>query len=141
MMKTPPSHIHLILLQPLAYKRIMSNGQEIYIENPKNTNFDKHFWVYANEVDHWKKWMKRKRRAPQQAPLLAALPPLSTTRWIARHKASVAAAIDDGRLSFEDACHIYDLSGLELKRWISLFKDHGVRGLCATHIQDFRKAA
>lgn len=50
-----PSDVHLILLYPFHYKRIISNGQEIYVEDFMRCgqSYDKHFWVAASEVDYW----------------------------------------------------------------------------------------
>lgn len=53
----PPSDIHLILLYPGSYERVVSNGQEIYQErNRHDRGHDKHFWVDAAEVDAWRNW-------------------------------------------------------------------------------------
>ena len=53
-----PSDVHLVLLYPQHYKRIVdrNDGQEIYVEDPMRCgqSYDKHFWVLATEVDQWK---------------------------------------------------------------------------------------
>jgi hypothetical protein len=61
-----------------------------------------------------------------------ALPPPQTRRWVARRKAQVVAAVRDGLLSFEDACHRYSLSAEEFTSWEQAIDRHGVGGLRVT---------
>ncbi|MDD4615697.1 MAG: DUF1153 domain-containing protein [Alphaproteobacteria bacterium] len=72
---------------------------------------------------------------------LSHLPPPNTQRWVVRRKAQVVAAIRGGVLSFEDACTRYNLSEEELRSWMSLLDSHGVRGLRATRMQEYRPVA
>jgi hypothetical protein len=69
---------------------------------------------------------------------LAALPPPSTTRWVIRRKAAVVSAVRSGLLTLEDACQRYTLSVEEFLSWQRLIERHGVRGLRATRLQDYR---
>jgi Protein of unknown function (DUF1153) len=69
---------------------------------------------------------------------LDRLPPPNTQRWVMRRKAQVVAAVRSGILSFEEACERYLLSEEEFKSWMKLLDNHGVRGLRATRMQEYR---
>jgi hypothetical protein len=69
---------------------------------------------------------------------LSHLPPPNTQRWVVRRKAQVVAAVRNGLLTFTDACERYRLSEEEFKSWINLLDHHGVRGLRATRMQEYR---
>lgn len=68
-----------------------------------------------------------------------ALPDPNTVRWVVRRKAQVVAAVRNGLLSFEDACKRYRLSEEELQSWMDLLDHHGVRGLRASRMQEYRR--
>ena len=59
----------------------------------------------------------------------ADLPPPNTTRWIARRKAEVVAAVQGGLLSRERACLRYNLSLEEFLEWERHYESEGVPGL------------
>jgi hypothetical protein len=63
---------------------------------------------------------------------MADLPPPDTRRWVARRKAEVAAAVQTGLLTVEDACRRYRLTREELSGWQRGLHQFGVRGLQAT---------
>jgi hypothetical protein len=69
---------------------------------------------------------------------LDRLPPPDTRRWVMRRKAQVVAAVRGGVLSFEEACERYSLSEEEFKAWQNLLDNHGLRGLRATRMQEYR---
>jgi hypothetical protein len=69
---------------------------------------------------------------------LDKLPSTNTRRWVTRRKAQVVSAVRDGLLSFEEACARYSLSDEEFKTWSRLLDQHGMRGLRATRIQEYR---
>src|SRR5262245_41673338 len=69
---------------------------------------------------------------------LASLPPPSTKRWVIRRKAAVVAAVRAGVLTLEEACQRYTLSIEEFLSWQQLIERHGLRGLRATRLQDYR---
>jgi len=71
---------------------------------------------------------------------LSHLPPPNTMRWVVRRKAQVVSAVRNGLLSFTDACQRYRLSEEEFQSWINLLDHHGVRGLRATRMQEYRPA-
>lgn len=71
---------------------------------------------------------------------LDQLPPPETKRWVMRRKAQVVAAVRNHILSFEEACERYRLSEEEFKSWIVLLDQHGMRGLRATRMQEYRPA-
>jgi hypothetical protein len=71
---------------------------------------------------------------------LDRLPPPDTERWVMRRKAQVVAAVRSGLLTFEEACERYRLSEEELKSWTQLLDHHGLRGLRATRMQEYRPA-
>jgi hypothetical protein len=71
---------------------------------------------------------------------LDRLPPPDTRRWVMRRKAQVVAAVRSGLLTFEEACERYRLSEEEFKSWMQLLDHHGLRGLRATRMQEYRPA-
>lgn len=66
------------------------------------------------------------------------LPPIDTTRWVARRKAAILAAIEDGRLSRSEACARYSISEAELRLWERAVACAGVPGLRVTRVQIYR---
>jgi hypothetical protein len=78
---------------------------------------------------------------PAGRPLtMEDLPPPETKRWVSRRKAEVVVAVRYGLLSLEDACRRYNLSVEEFLSWQRLVEKHGVQGLRATRLQDYRGA-
>lgn len=79
---------------------------------------------------------------PDGAPIsLADLPPPDTRRWVVHRKALVVCAVRGGLLTVEEACERYRLSLDEFMSWQRMSKSHGLPGLRATKIQDYRKLA
>mgnify|MGYP001809954314 CR=1 FL=1 len=70
-----------------------------------------------------------------------ALPPPTTKRWVMRRKAEVVAGVRSGAISLDEACQRYTLSVEEFLSWQRLIDSHGVRGLRATRLQDYRGGA
>lgn len=66
------------------------------------------------------------------------LPKPDTARWVTRRKAEVVAAVQGGLLSLDEACERYRLSLEEFLSWQHAIARHGLVGLRATHIQDYR---
>jgi hypothetical protein len=76
---------------------------------------------------------------PDGNPLtIADLPPKDTKRWVIRRKAEVVAAVRGGLLSLEEACERYKLTVDEFLSWQRSIDRHGLPGLRATRIQDYR---
>jgi Protein of unknown function (DUF1153) len=71
-------------------------------------------------------------------PVASALPPATTKRWVIRRKAAVVSAVRAGVLTLEEACQRYHLSVEEFLSWQRLIDRHGMRGLRATRLQDYR---
>ena len=65
------------------------------------------------------------------ATILAALPPASTTRWVASRKAAVVAAVQAGLLTVMEACRRYGLSHEEFAEWERHYEVEGIKGLRA----------
>ena len=65
---------------------------------------------------------------------LADLPPQSTTRWIARHKWMVITAVQQGLITFGEACERYNLSVDEYLSWHRSLERDGLIGPLATRI-------
>lgn len=63
------------------------------------------------------------------------LPEPETSRWVARRKAEVVAAVRGGLISLEEACNRYELTADELLSWQAAFDQHGLRGLRTKCIQ------
>lgn len=66
------------------------------------------------------------------------LPSPRTSRWVARRKAEVVAAVNGGLLSIREACDRYDLSLEEFASWQRAVEREGVAGLRATRVQHYR---
>lgn len=78
---------------------------------------------------------------PDGSPLTVAdLPPQTTKRWVIRRKAEVVAAVRGGLLSLEEACERYTLTVEEFLSWQKSIDQHGLAGLRATRVQDYRGA-
>ena len=76
---------------------------------------------------------------PDGTPLTVAdLPPTSTRRWVIRRKAEVVAAVRGGLLSLEEACGRYKLTTEEYLSWQRSIDRHGLAGLRATRVQQYR---
>jgi hypothetical protein len=67
-----------------------------------------------------------------------ALPPANTKRWVTRRKAEVVNAVRSGIISLDEACRRYKLSIEEFASWQALIDHHGLAGLRATRVQDYR---
>jgi transposase-like protein len=67
------------------------------------------------------------------------LPPPDTKRWVVRRKAAVVAAVRSGQITIEEACRVYQLSREELLSWERAFETHGLPGLRATRVQQYRR--
>ncbi len=67
------------------------------------------------------------------------LPPVNTKRWVARRKATVVAAVDNGLIAAQEACEMYRLSEEELEIWRSAVRNHGAAALRVTAIQKYRQ--
>jgi hypothetical protein len=65
-------------------------------------------------------------------------PPPNTKIWVIRRKAEVVAGVHAGLLGLEEACRRYKLSIEEFLSWQRLIESHGVAGLRATRLQDYR---
>jgi hypothetical protein len=76
---------------------------------------------------------------PDGSPLtIADLPPTNTRRWVIRRKAEVVAAVRGGLLSLEEACSRYTLTVEEFLGWQRSIDKHGLAGLRATRVQQYR---
>ena len=76
---------------------------------------------------------------PDGSPLtIADLPPPNTKRWVIRRKAEVVAAVRGGLLSLEEACDRYTLTVEEFLAWQRAIDRHGLPGLRATRVQQYR---
>ena len=76
---------------------------------------------------------------PDGSPLtIASLPAADTKRWVTSRKAEVVAAVRGGLLSLDDACRRYKLTIDEFLIWQRLIDRHGLPGLRATKVQDYR---
>ena len=70
---------------------------------------------------------------------IADLPAPGTKRWVKKRKAEVVAEVHGGLLSLEEACGRYQLTIDEFRSWQSLIDQHGLAGLRATRLQQYRK--
>ncbi|MFN3582944.1 DUF1153 domain-containing protein [Phenylobacterium sp.] len=70
---------------------------------------------------------------------LADLPPPDTVRWTPRRKAEVVAAVEGALISEAEALDRYALTAEEFASWRGAVQHHGMAGLRATRIQDYRE--
>jgi hypothetical protein len=75
---------------------------------------------------------------PIRTRLLESLPPQNTKRWVVRRKAAVVAAVRGGGITIEEACRYYQLSEEEFLSWERALESHGLAGLRATRVQQYR---
>ena len=73
-----------------------------------------------------------------RAHSMAELPPANTRRWVVRRKAAVVAAVQNGKITLEEACRRYQLSEEEFRSWQRAYQSHGLAGLRATRVQQYR---
>ena len=66
------------------------------------------------------------------------LPPSDTKRWTARRKALVVAAGLSGMITIEEVCQHYGLSVDEYLSWHNAMQRHGLQGLRATKLRNYR---
>ncbi|WP_295634575.1 DUF1153 domain-containing protein [Novosphingobium sp.] len=71
-----------------------------------------------------------------EAITMDTIPPADTTRWVARRKAEVVAAVNGGLLSVDEALMRYGLSLEEFESWRITLRRVGMPGLRITHTQD-----
>ena len=76
---------------------------------------------------------RNSRRPASGEPIETAsesgLPPAGTRRWVARRKAQVVEAVQNGKLRLDDALRRYELSIEEFSLWKRRFYRSGVEGL------------
>ncbi len=76
---------------------------------------------------------------PAGAPMTRDdLPPPTLKRWITRRKAEVVTAVRAGSIGLDEACRRYGISAEDFLSWQRLLDDHGLQGLRATRLQDYR---
>jgi hypothetical protein len=66
------------------------------------------------------------------------LPPPNTRRWVVRRKAAVVTAVRAGRITLEEALQRYQLTEEQYRSWERAFEAHGLLGLRATRLQQYR---
>ena len=66
------------------------------------------------------------------------LPPANTKRWVVRRKAAVVAAVQGGKITLEEALRRYQLTEEEFRAWQRAYDAHGLPGLRATRLQQYR---
>jgi transposase-like protein len=69
---------------------------------------------------------------------MGELPPPNTRRWVIRRKAAVVAAVESGKITLEEACRRYQLTEEEFRSWQRAYQTHGLAGLRATRVQQYR---
>ena len=69
------------------------------------------------------------------------LPAPDIGRWITRRKAEVVTAVRTGLLGLDEACARYNISIEELLSWQRLLDEHGLEGLRATRLKEYRRSA
>ena len=80
----------------------------------------------------------RDESSPPPKTAADGLPRRDTTRWTARRKVAVVAAVLGGVISREEVCRRYGLSINEVLSWQNTLQMHGVSGLRTTRLQKYR---
>jgi hypothetical protein len=75
---------------------------------------------------------------PLGEPLTLDRLPSRVTRWVARRKAEVVAAVNGGLISEEDACRRYEISKEELISWQTGMDRAGMKGLRVSRLKEYR---
>jgi transposase-like protein len=65
--------------------------------------------------------------------------PANVKRWTPQRKAAVLAEVRSGAITVEEACRRYEISGEEVLAWLRAFEIHGLPGLRATRVQQYRR--
>lgn len=60
------------------------------------------------------------------------------TRWTPARKAEILADIRAGRLTLQECLDRYGIGDAELRLWAEREQRFGMRGLCATKVQEVR---
>ena len=66
------------------------------------------------------------------------LPPPNTRRWVVRRKVALLEAVEAGKITIEEARRRYQLSEEEIRAWQRAHEVHGLPGLRATRLQQYR---
>lgn len=72
---------------------------------------------------------RRENPRPVRTARIADLPPAGTRRWVARRKAQVVEAVQNGMLRLDEALRRYELSIEEFSLWKRRYFRSGVEGL------------
>ena len=76
-----------------------------------------------------------------QTPTLSDLPSPGIKRWHFQHKALVVTAVRTGLINVAEACVRYRITIEEFISWKRLLDEHGLRGLQAKRLQEYRRGA
>ena len=76
-----------------------------------------------------------------QTPTLSDLPSPNIKRWHIQRKAMVVTAVRTGLINVAEACARYNITIEEFLSWQRLLDEHGLRGLRATRLHEYRHAA
>lgn len=71
----------------------------------------------------------------------ADLPPPNTKRWVARRKAEVVFAVEQGFLDKQEALTRYGLTAEEYHSWAYHVNYHGIAGLKTTCLGKYRQTS
>lgn len=74
------------------------------------------------------------------AVTLDDLPSPDIKRWHIHHKAILVTAVQRGLINVAEACTRYRITSEEFLSWKRLLDAHGLRGLRATRLQEYRNA-
>jgi hypothetical protein len=75
---------------------------------------------------------------PRSKTAVDQLPPPDTKRWTSRRKAAIVDAVLTGVTTMEEVCCRYGLSVDEFLSWHNAMERHGLPGLRATRLQNYR---
>ena len=95
--------------------------------------------TYAATIDPMSRDSVEPEESITQTPTLSDLPSPDIKRWRFQHKALVVTAVRTGLMNVAEACARYSITIEEFLSWKRLLDEHGLRGLRATRLQEYRR--
>lgn len=96
--------------------------------------------AYAATVDSISRDTVQPVESINETPTLSDLPSPNIKRWCVQHKAMVVTAVRTGLITVAEACSRYNIAIEEFLSWQRLLDEHGLQGLHATRLQEYRRA-
>jgi hypothetical protein len=96
--------------------------------------------AHAATVEPMNRDLAKSSASVNWAVTLGDLPSPDIKRWHIHHKAILVTAVQRGLINLAEACTRYRITSEEFLSWKRLLDEHGLRGLRATRLQEYRNA-